>query len=794
MTTIETKEARLNELQAEIKNITDELLGDENISDTRDAYLRSLRIDARREMEALKAEIDAEIDANIKKVAAQKVDAILTSGVQPVIVTTTFKNNRCSVNIDGAKVSLDKAVTILCESELARRGENVLLINENSDVCPLDEDLFILGKHNVKTAIRQFARGEKVTGAKVLNGKFYPVVKAAAETAAEPAVEETATIETKIAKNETLICKFNGKRVAWHNALAELEINPVGTVVAGNGHSYTCITNNVPASDGLTYETGYLFEDENGNRYIFDNSAFAIRAIAYNNVDEYAVTQDATVEETANAETEPVEDNPRRFMATIYFETVNGARGCDSVEIPNAQLAAQAAIDYVASHADRKVTTVYINDFVACSEYITTAADITALYPVEETAIVEAEIVEVKTASEMKAAYAASRNVVRVHFTAKGNLAWQSIYHYGLNDRETGYQRISKKDAAAELAQFGLTTEQVIAVEKAQDAINAEEREACKAARAEGRCYTRLGYEKVYQKALAMVFGEDEPATVEETAASLPESPASVVKPLNFTAKIIYDNGCTDARFASYDEAYSWIKDQENVFPRFNSTITFFNRETLDAELLYQNSNDDTEPEPPNNDGDELIDTPESAPVEERNLTRRELEACKNSVMAEIDEYREGLIEYQDAPDVNPTHIDFLKSSIDSKLAEYYDICKQLDELDDEPNPKPGSPFAIARGLDDVFRKTFHRVAAPYLDVTTQDGAKIVTNFGAAFISVDWRATDGYVFGNHFNDVLARYETPEQVTDVMTALRDAIRAGKTEFTFPTVEELTAPPH
>ena len=236
------------------------------------------------------------------------------------------------------------------------------------------------------------------------------------------------TIETKIAKNETLICKFNGKRVAWHNALAALEINPVGTVVAGNGHSYTCITNNVPAPDGLTYETGYLFEDENGNRYIFDNAAFAIRAIAYNNVDEYAVTQDAAVEETAS---------------------------------------------------------------------------------------VEAEIVEVKTASEMKAAYAASRNVVRMHFTAKGNPAWQSIYHYGLHDRETGYQRISKKDAAAELAKFGLTTEQVIAVQKAQDAINAEEWEAYKTARNEGRCYSRLGYDKVYQKALAMVFGEDAPAAVE---------------------------------------------------------------------------------------------------------------------------------------------------------------------------------------------------------------------------------------------------------------------------------------
>lgn len=105
------------------------------------------------------------------------------------------------------------------------------------------------------------------------------------------------------------------------------------------------------------------------------------------------------------------------------------------------------------------------------------------------------------------------------------------------------------------------------------------------------------------------------------------------------------------------------------------------------------------------------------------------------------------------------------------------------------PTPKPNSPFDIARGLNDVFQKTFRKVDAPYLDVLTQDGAKIVTNFGATFISVDWSATDGYVFGNHSNDVLARYETPEQVTDVMTALRDAIEAGKTEFTFPTVDEI-----
>lgn len=184
MTTIETKKARLNELQAEIKNITDELLGDENISDSRDAYLRSLRTDARREMEALKAAIDAET---------------------PVVIATTFKNDRVSVTLDGAKVSLDKATQILFESELAKGGDNVVLVNENGDTCKLDSDICYLGKFHAKTAIRQFARGEKVTGAKVLNGKFYPVFKANAKPATEdePVIVETVNVEEQSTNTES---------------------------------------------------------------------------------------------------------------------------------------------------------------------------------------------------------------------------------------------------------------------------------------------------------------------------------------------------------------------------------------------------------------------------------------------------------------------------------------------------------------------------------------------------------------------------------------------------------------
>lgn len=489
MTTIETKAARLNDLKAELAEIRAEMK-DDSISNARWGRLQNYRYEIRCEIEKLQAEIDAEIDANIEKVAAQKVDAILTSGVQPVIVNTTFKNNRCSVNIDGAKVSLDKAVTILCESELARRGENVLLINENSDVCPLDEDLFILGKHNVKTAIRQFARGEKVTGAKVLNGKFYPVVKANAEPAAEPAAEPT-------------------------------------------------------------------------------------------------------VEETANAETEPVEDKPRRFMATIYFETVNGARVCDSVEFPNAQLAAQAAIDYVASHADRKVTTVYINDFVSCSEYITTDADITALYPVEETAIVETANVEEKATFE---------------------------------------------------------------VGKEIDATNAEDDFDYRAAEEHiENCYHDCD---------------------------------------NFIRYNVSENGLTQEQCEIiYAAAHA---DREFSNPDFDLI------DRMVEEYTRANAGDNNDAAPT-----------EPAPVEERKLTRREsLEIDKQVVMSEIDEYREGLIEYQDDPDVNPTHIDFLKSSIDSKLAEYYDICKQLDELDDEPNPAPDTKAPPPESDDE-------RIDAPGVNVET---------------------------------------------------------------------------
>lgn len=288
-----------------------------------------------------------------------------------------------------------------------------------------------------------------------------------------------------------------------------------------------------------------------------------------------------------------------------------------------------------------------------------------------------------------------------------------------------------------------------------------------------------------------------------------------------------------------------------------------------------------------------------AAPVEERKLPRREsLELDKKIVTEELDEYLEGLLDAEADPDIPQSHYDFLNRSIGRLLNEYYDICKQLDELDDEPKPapnvngpivgtetttafesdygyrnydvngesvkfyygesptatamlitstqygaqlyrkdtgnieflarpnrsdngytgeeqildaeeffkvmaergactidqptlpKPGSPCAIANGLNDIFNDTVRGIG--YMDVTTQGGAKIVSNFGAAYISVDWRDMDGYVFGNHYDDVLARYETAQQVIDVMTALRDTIKRGDTAFTFPPANEIQPP--
>lgn len=111
------------------------------------------------------------------------------------------------------------------------------------------------------------------------------------------------------------------------------------------------------------------------------------------------------------------------------------------------------------------------------------------------------------------------------------------------------------------------------------------------------------------------------------------------------------------------------------------------------------------------------------------------------------------------------------------------DHARNLYTVDATPAlPKPDSPFAIANNLNDIFQNTVRGIS--YMDVTTQDGAKIATCFGAAYIAPDWRVMDGYVFANHYDDVLARYDTPEQVIDVMTALHDAIKAGKTQFIFP----------
>ena len=77
------------------------------------------------------------------------------------------------------------------------------------------------------------------------------------------------------------------------------------------------------------------------------------------------------------------------------------------------------------------------------------------------------------TVSELKEALKASRNKVRLHFTAKGNPSWQSVYRYGKKDHEIGYCRISKREANERLAEFGLTANLVIEIGKAKAEVEA---------------------------------------------------------------------------------------------------------------------------------------------------------------------------------------------------------------------------------------------------------------------------------------------------------------------------------
>ena len=84
------------------------------------------------------------------------------------------------------------------------------------------------------------------------------------------------------------------------------------------------------------------------------------------------------------------------------------------------------------------------------------------------------------TVSELKEALKASRNKVRLHFTVKGNPSWQSVYRYGKNDIEIGYCRISKREANEHLAEFGLTANLVIEIDKAKaEAEAAQHRHLC---------------------------------------------------------------------------------------------------------------------------------------------------------------------------------------------------------------------------------------------------------------------------------------------------------------------------
>lgn len=91
------------------------------------------------------------------------------------------------------------------------------------------------------------------------------------------------------------------------------------------------------------------------------------------------------------------------------------------------------------------------------------------------------------TASELQDAVKASRAKVRLTFTANGNPAWRTVYRYGKNDRQIGSDRLTKKEANERLAEFGLTANLVVEIEKAIEKAQADKTAAMKAS---GEIYT----------------------------------------------------------------------------------------------------------------------------------------------------------------------------------------------------------------------------------------------------------------------------------------------------------------
>lgn len=84
-------------------------------------------------------------------------------------IATALTNGKVTVTLNGAKMGIRNAVACACK-DFYSQNKAVELVNQNGDSCIVPEQFIDLGEYNVAFAIKQFAKGEPVTGAIRLNG------------------------------------------------------------------------------------------------------------------------------------------------------------------------------------------------------------------------------------------------------------------------------------------------------------------------------------------------------------------------------------------------------------------------------------------------------------------------------------------------------------------------------------------------------------------------------------------------------------------------------------------------
>lgn len=197
--------------------------------------------DAKATMELIQTRInnneisDTELNSAVDRYNAAKaiVAASETTAEQiGLTINTALTNGKVSLKLDGNKISMANAFKAALAQDKA-----IVLRNEVGDFCIIDrdDDILTLGEFNFKTAIRQFANGEKVQGSTVMNKHQVHVIKAA-QVEAQPEAEvevETEQATTARFTKEELATEFEiGNAEERYNAAKELvryRVNAKGT-------------------------------------------------------------------------------------------------------------------------------------------------------------------------------------------------------------------------------------------------------------------------------------------------------------------------------------------------------------------------------------------------------------------------------------------------------------------------------------------------------------------------------------------------------------------------------------